>query len=95
MLKAIKKSVNEKNYSWRELERYVPPNLFHLETSILRDNIPDLLVFKPKFMPDNVPIPLPVLPGPNFRDDSSFDFGDSKILQTLAHRKMVLEFVRG
>jgi hypothetical protein len=41
-----------------------------------------------------VPIPQPVMPTPNFEDDSKTYFGASKTLRTSAHRKMVLKFVR-
>ena len=41
-----------------------------------------------------VPIPQPVLPVPNLEVDSSRYFGTSKTLRTLAHRKMVIKFVR-
>jgi hypothetical protein len=55
LLKAIEKSVNEKKYSWRELERQVSSyNLIHPYTSIAAANIPDLLVFEPKFLLDPV-----------------------------------------
>ena len=42
----------EENYSWSVLERKVPPNRRKIHTSIMGEKIPDLLVFKPTFMPD-------------------------------------------
>jgi hypothetical protein len=42
----------EKKYSWSVLERKLPPNRIKIHSSIIRENMPDLLVFKPKFMPD-------------------------------------------
>ena len=42
----------EENYSWNVLERKVPPLRRNINTSMKGENMPDLLVFKPKFMPD-------------------------------------------
>ena len=69
-------------------------NRRNIYTSMIRIKIPDLLVFKPTFMPDHVPIPFPVLPSLTFEDESSIYFGDSKTLRTPAHQKMVMKFVR-
>jgi hypothetical protein len=42
----------EENYSWNILERKVPPLRRQINTSIVGEDIPDLLVFKPKYLPD-------------------------------------------
>jgi hypothetical protein len=42
----------EKKYSWNVLERKVPPNQRQIFTSMVAEDIPDLLVFKPTFIPD-------------------------------------------
>ena len=42
----------EKKYSWSVLERKLPPNRIKIHSSIIRESMPDLLVFKPIFMPD-------------------------------------------
>jgi hypothetical protein len=42
----------EEKYSWSVLERKVPPNRRKIHTSIMGEKMPDLLVFKPTFMPD-------------------------------------------
>jgi hypothetical protein len=42
----------EEKYSWNLLERKVPPLRRQINTSMIGENIPDLLVFKPTFMPD-------------------------------------------
>lgn len=42
----------EEKYSWSILERKVPPLRRQINTSMIGEDIPDLLVFKPKFMPD-------------------------------------------
>jgi hypothetical protein len=42
----------EEKYSWIILERKVPANRIDKNTSMVGENIPDLHVFKPKFMPD-------------------------------------------
>jgi hypothetical protein len=51
LLKAIQKSVNEGKYSWRELERKIPLDRILIKTSMAREDIPDLLVFKPALKP--------------------------------------------
>ena len=42
----------EEKYSWSILDIKVPPLRRQINTSMVRENIPDLNVFKPKFMPD-------------------------------------------
>ena len=42
----------DEKYSWNVLERKVPPNRRQIHTSIIGEDIPDLPVFKPLFMPD-------------------------------------------
>ena len=42
----------EKYYSWRLLEKKVPNNRRNTYTSIKGEYLPDLLVFKPTFIPD-------------------------------------------
>jgi hypothetical protein len=44
--------VKEKKYSWNVLERKVPSNRRQIYTSMLAEEIPDLLVFKPTLIPD-------------------------------------------
>jgi hypothetical protein len=42
----------EEKYSWSILERKVPPLRRQINTSMRGEDIPDLLVFKPRFMHD-------------------------------------------
>ena len=42
----------EEKYSWSILERKVPALRRDINTSMIGEEISDLLVFKPKFMPD-------------------------------------------
>ena len=42
----------EENYSWTILERKVPSNRIDMFTSMVGEEIPDLLIFRPKFIPD-------------------------------------------
>jgi hypothetical protein len=42
----------EKKYSWNVLERKVPINRRIIYTSMRAEDIPDLLVFKPTFIPE-------------------------------------------
>ena len=42
----------EQKYSWNVLERKVPPLRRQINTSMIGEQIPDLLVFKPKWMPE-------------------------------------------
>jgi hypothetical protein len=42
----------EENYSWSILESKVSANQRQINTSIVGEKMPDLHVFKPKFMPD-------------------------------------------
>jgi hypothetical protein len=44
--------VTEKKYSWSVLERKVPPLRRTINSSMIGEDIPDLLVFKPKNIPD-------------------------------------------
>jgi hypothetical protein len=44
--------VKEKKYSWNVLERQVPFNRRMIITSMVVEDIPDLLVLKPTFIPD-------------------------------------------
>ena len=52
LLKTIENSVKEKKYSWNVLERKVPINRRSIYSSMRAEDIPDLLVFEPKYMPD-------------------------------------------
>jgi len=44
--------VKEKKYSWNVLERQVPFNRRMIYSSLRAEDITDLLVFKPTFIPE-------------------------------------------